>query len=222
MAKVIFKFDKEKDLWNNWYSSNHDKFSAESKQSGRIKKICEGKKFDECRGELYDQLVEIQNSKILKIDLRLTEKAWKKIEREFFTKMDNIMKKKFMGDITAYLTTAGICPYDFREPSFMFSLFYSLPKKMQIFGHEIMHIYFHKFYWNKIESEIGTEKTEYLKEALTVLLNVEFKDLWIISDRGYNSHKELRKFILEEWKKEKDFEKLLDKCTRYLKNRINL
>jgi len=52
---------------------------------------------------------------------------------------------------------------------------------------------------------------------LTILLNLEFKDLWFVEDRGYDVHKELRNFISDEWKKEKDFEKLLDKCILYLK-----
>ena len=74
----------------------------------------------------------------------------------------------------------------------------------------------HKIYWDKIESQIGKDKTGDLKEALTVLLNLEFKDLWFVEDKGYESHKELRDFILEEWKKEKDFEKLLEKCIKFL------
>ena len=36
-------------------------------------------------------------------------------------------------------------------------------------------------------------------------------------DEGYPTHKELRKFIEEEWKKNKDFEALLKKCVSYLK-----
>ena len=80
-----------------------------------------------------------------------------------------------------------------------------------------MHLYFHRFYWKNIEKEIGKEKTGDLKEALTVLLNLEFKDLWFVEDEGYEEHKELREFITQEWKNNKDFEKLLEKCVEYLK-----
>ena len=34
---------------------------------------------------------------------------------------------------------------------------------------------------------------------------------------GMNPHEDLRKFILDEWEKEKNFEKLLKKCVNYLK-----
>src|SRR3989338_1751967 len=217
MIKVLFKFDKEKDLWNHWHKSNWKSSWTNYKIHPEIKKICEGKKFEECKKDLSNHLSRLQNSKIILVNIESLEKYWRIIEKEFFKRMDNLMKKKLEKEIFAYLTTAGICPYDPDEPSFMFSLFYSLPKSLQTCGHEIMHLYFHKFYWNKIETEIGKEKTGDLKEALTILLNLEFKDLWFVEDLGYESHKELRNFIMEKWKEEKDFEKLLDKCVEYLK-----
>lgn len=218
MPKVIFKFDEEKDLWNHWDKANRgNSFNKNIQISPEIKKICEGKKFEECRGELYNYLSKVYNSKITFIFIESVEKAWSEIEGEFFKRMNKLMKNKFDKDIIAYLTTAGTCPYDPDEPSFMFSLFYSLPNAVKTCGHEIMHLYFHKFYWNKIEKQIGKEKTADLKEALTVLLNFEFKDLWFVEDEGYEMHRELRHFISKEWEKEKDFEKLLNKCVNYLK-----
>jgi hypothetical protein len=80
-----------------------------------------------------------------------------------------------------------------------------------------MHLYFHEFYWKDVEKKIGSKKTGDLKESLTVLLNSEFKDLFISPDLGYEEHKELRNFILKSWKEEKDFEKLLDKGVDYLR-----
>ena len=73
-------------------------------------------------------------------------------------------------------------------------------------GHEIMHLHFHNTHWSEIEEKIGKEKTFDLKEALTVLLNIEFKDLWFYMDSGYSLHKELRDFISKIWKEKKDFD----------------
>ena len=56
-----------------------------------------------------------------------------------------------------------------------------------------------------------------LKEALTVLLNLEFKDILLAYDEGYGMHKELRDFISEEWKRKQDFNSLIDRCIEYLK-----
>jgi len=52
---------------------------------------------------------------------------------------------------------------------------------------------------------------------LTVLLNIEFKDLLLTSDYGYEEHNELREFISESWKREKNFEQLINLCVEYLK-----
>jgi hypothetical protein len=217
MPKVIFKFDKEKDLWNHWHKSNWKSSWANFKGHPQIKKICKGKKFDECKKKLSYHLLKLQNSNLIQIEINSLKQAWEAIEKEFFKRMNKLMKNKFNGNIIAYLTTLGVCPYNPDEPSFMFSLFYSLPHQLKTCGHEIMHLYFHKFYWKKIESKIGKQKTEDLKEALTVLLNLEFKDLWFSKDKGYTPHQELRKFICNEWEKEKDFERLLEKCIKKLK-----
>lgn len=218
MNKVIFKFDKEKDLYNIWDLSNAgNSFRKNFQVDSRIKEICGEKKFEKCKKKLADYLSNLHNSKIISIEVEAVEKAWREIENEFFKRMNKLMKNKFSREITAYLTTIGTCPYDPEEPSFMFSILYSLPKSLQTCGHEIMHLYFHEFYWDKIEKQIGKEKTADLKEALTILLNLEFKDLWFIEDMGYEQHKELRDFILEEWIKEKDFEILLSRCVKYLK-----
>jgi hypothetical protein len=218
MPKIIFKFDKEKDLYNYWDLSNiGNSFKNNFQIDPQIKNICRGKKFEECKNQLADHLLKLHKSKIIFINIKAVEKTWKEIENSFFKRMDKLMKNIFSEEITAYLTTAGTCPYDPEEPSFMFSLLYSLPQNLQTCGHEIMHLYFHKFYWDEIEKQIGKEKTADLKEALTILLNLEFKDLWFVEDFGYEKHKELRKFISEAWKKENDFEVLLKKCVNYLK-----
>lgn len=217
MVKIIFKFDKEKDLWNHWHKSNWENSWTNFQVDPKIKEICGGKKLEECKEELENYLSKLYNSEIIKLNLKSAEETWRTIEKEFLKRMDNLMKNKFEEDIIAYLTSVGICPYDPNEPSFMFSLFYSLPKILKTCGHEIMHIYFHKFYWKDIEKKIGEEKTSDLKEALTVLLNIKFRDLWFVEDTGYPAHKELRDFIIEKWKEEKDFEKLLERCVDYLK-----
>ncbi len=217
MTKVEFKFDKKRDLWNYWDKSNGDNSITSFNISQKVLEICKDKTFEDCRDELSKYLSEIHNSKLIKLNLQSVQKAWKNIEREFFERMNNIMGIYEEERITAYLTTLGICPYDPNEPSFMFSFLYSLPKSLQTCGHEIMHLYFHNLYWESVESKIGNKKTWDLKEALTVILNFEFKDLWFIEDKGYEPHKKLRKFISDEWKKNKDFRILIEKCVEHLK-----
>jgi hypothetical protein len=72
-------------------------------------------------------------------------------------------------------------------------------------------------WWDKVEKKLGNKKTHDLKEALTELLNLEFKDLWIVDDRSYPNHIQLREFIKKEWMKEKDFDKLTEDCIKWIK-----
>ena len=160
----------------------------------------------------------IFSNKLIEIYIQTLTKSWNLIEKEYFRRMDKIFEKNISyKKINAYITTAGRCPYDPDEPSFMVSFFYSIPSALQTCGHEIMHLYFHKFYWTYVEKHIGRRKTSDLKEALTVLLNLEFKGLCFARDLGYPNHEHLRSFIESEWKKEKNFKKLIDECIKYLK-----
>ena len=151
--------------------------------------------------------------------IKALQKSWDKINDEYFKRLDKIMKTKIcFKEVTAYITTVTRCPYEHNRenPWFMVSFFRDVLHILAVCGHEIMHIQFHNTYWKEIEKKIGKEKTADLKEALTVLLNLEFRDLWFVDDLGYESHKELRKFIEKEWKKEQDFEVLLKKCVNFL------
>ena len=220
MPKVTFKFDKEKDAWNIWATATSSSKWNDFKKSvtPNIATMCEGKKFEECKDKLIEMVNYVHKSGLIEIYIEALEKSWGNVEKEYFKRMDKIMKKKFSKDIIGYITTSGRCPYDPDEPSFMVSLFHSLPYSLSTCGHEIMHLYFHKFYWENVEKKIGKEKTADLKEALTILLNFEFSDLWIVEDHGYDSHQELRTFIEKTWKKEKDFDVLLEKCVDRFKS----
>src|SRR3989344_9328527 len=105
MTRVKFLFDKEKDLMNHWHKSNWKSSWTNFQIHPKIKDICEGKKFKECKENLSKYLSKLQNSKIISINIESVEKAWREIESEFFKRMDNLMEKKFDKNIFAYLTT---------------------------------------------------------------------------------------------------------------------
>jgi len=219
--KIIFKFNKEKDLFNIWRACNEDAiFGSDFKKDIDEKTIliCKEKKFEECKNELAKKFSKMHSSELVPIFLKSVNESWNKINDEFFKRLEKIMKKPiYRGSFIGYLTFIKKCPYSLKENSFYFNFFSPIVGTLKTAGHEIMHLHFHNTYWNQIEKEIGNKKTHDLKEALTVLLNLEFKDLWFVEDSGYDIHKELRQFIAKEWKKEKDFEVLLEKCVDYLK-----
>ncbi|MCK9596070.1 hypothetical protein M0R19_02725 [Candidatus Pacearchaeota archaeon] len=223
MPQVIFKIDKEKDMYNLWELCNIDNPYVENPEKKQLnsdyKQLWDQKNFKECKREIEKDIQPLYSSGILNIFKDELEKAWEKVNNIYFSRLEKVIKKPIYPDkFTGYITTVGRCPYNPQDYSFMISIKRPLLQCLRTIGHELLHIQFHNSkHWETCEKEIGKEKTNDLKEALTVLLNLEFKDLWFVEDRGYDSHKELRNFITNEWKKEKDFERLIDKCVEYLK-----
>ncbi len=220
IPKVIFKFDKEKDLYNIWETCNKSSSWYDHKKnvSPDLLEICENKKFNECKKNIKKRRESMHNSDYIKIFTKSIQDAWNKINDEYFRRLGKIMNKPICADkFIAYITTMTRCPYNLKEFSFMVSFFRSISESLKTPCHEIMHFQFHKFYWEKVEKELGNEKTAHLKEALTALLNSDFEDLYFFEESGYDIHKELRTFIAEEWKKKQDFKILLNKCVEYMK-----
>lgn len=222
MAEVEFKFDISRDAKNYWETANSSKhwgydFSKDLRPN--IIKMLRGKKWDKStQDEIYNLLKENYKNDEKELDKRLNliKKDWKKVEKEYFRRLAKITKhpiytKKF----TAIVTTIGRCPYFPSENAFMIQIFGSPSKRLTI-AHEIMHLQFIHYYQEKLRGILTPDKFQDLKEALTVLLNVGFSDLIKNKDLGYPSHEKLRAFIEKEWKKDPDFDVLLNKCIRKL------
>jgi len=122
--------------------------------------------------------------------------------------LEEIHKKPFPKKIKSvhfYFTSFSRSPYNIKENLFyMFVNRTILPNKkeyVELVNHELMHLFFHYYFEKKfIKKKISKEDINDIKEALTILIN----------DKGYEKHKTLRKEILKEWKKQKDFNKLID------------
>ena len=77
--------------------------------------------------------------------------------------------------------------------------------------HELLHFYTWHAFGKKLIDE-GLSRLVYndIKESLTELLNVEFKDLLDGAvDKGYPQHQEIRAKIRNLWETEKDINKLV-------------
>ncbi len=222
--KINFTFDKEKDLNNIWETCNEKPtYGCDFKKNltQNILDICEDKNYKKCNRELERTMNHIYNNSMVPLTIEFFKKSWDKIEKEYFTRLEKITKRKIpFSEVNVYLTTAGRCPYNphGKPLHFFVNFFASIPYALATAGHELMHIHIHNTdYWTKIENEIGYDKTHDLKEALTELLNLEFKDLWIVDDLGYPNHTKLRKYISRQWKKEKSFDKLINNSIKWIK-----
>jgi hypothetical protein len=222
IPKVVFKFDKEKDLHNIWQTVNaKTSFGYDFKKNipEQIIKICKNKEFNFCKKELNKKLKKLYQHHSIKIQIETLNKSWKIIEKEYFKRLEKITKYKFkFKNSYGYLTTFARCPYNYKIPYFYVNFFNSQLGELKTVGHELMHIHLHNSpWWNKVKEELGNQKTHDLKEALTELLNSEFRDLWIVDDLSYPNHIKLREYITKQWKREKNFEELTNKCIKWVK-----
>ena len=224
MPKLIFKFDKEDDLKNIWKTCNTESsygYNWKNSVTDNIFKICHGKKYATCKKELEKTMRYIYKNPVINVIAESFNKSWNTIRKDYFSKLEKIMKESFCSkEVIVYLTASQRCPYNpnKKNSSFHVNFFGGIPNILVTSGHELMHIQFHNSkYWKICEKKLGNQKTHDLKEALTILLNLEFHDLLINEDRVYPNHIQLRKFIKEQWKKEKDFDVLIDESIKWIK-----
>ena len=138
----------------------------------------------------------------------------KKNKTTIIKRLEKIHNKKMpVNLIKIKYTTFNVCPYIFigKKPNW-FGLYFSkevidLNLEINVFIHEMMHLFFHYYFWDKYK--ISAEQKHDIKEAFTIIIDEEFKDIISIKDRGYKKHTNLRKYILKEWKKGLSFEKIL-------------
>jgi len=225
MTKVTFVFDKEKDLRNNHFAVNFVSPFEPKRKFNQFSPLdcCKGKKFGECSKIIGEFHKKLYDSPLIESVKDAFQNAWDIISEQFFKRLDDMTGKKFpFKEVKVYLTTQTLTPYDSKEGNYYVSIWNNISHALKTSGHELMHLHFHKYDWEGIENQLGKDKTNSLKEALTVLLNVEFKDLWFISDKGKANEKQqkLREFIKKEWIQEKNYNSLLLKCVNYLKNDI--
>ncbi len=210
--KITFLYNKEKDIWcllNKGKSSMNS--SNPTKQYERLIELHGENPSEGETSTFIDTYFSEKNVDIEKY-VDLYQKDWDVVSKEFIKKAEDVFGVSLPKDITAYLTINSRCPYSLEENYF----FVTVPAYPHIARKTVMHELWHFYTWYAFgiyqEDVLGKEKYNELKEALTVLLNVECKELLPddVTDKGYPQHAELRKNILEFWDKEKDIHKLWD------------
>jgi hypothetical protein len=88
------------------------------------------------------------------------------------------------------------------------------------FLHELCHFQFIHYWRENKDSEVSkltNNQFEFLKESLTIILDKDFMPIISKPDYGYDLHQNFRKELKKFWKKEKDFDKLVDFGVREIK-----
>lgn len=226
MVVLQFQVDKEDDI-NLWLRFINDSKKANSFGHSRLKGLSKefldkvlDKPEDEQRKVISEEIEKYyteENLTKFKVESynKIKENLDKLIER-----LEKLHSRKLPVDkIIVKYETFTCCPYLWKgKGSDWFGLYfaqYVLDQNQQskVFVHEVMHLFFHYYFFDDcLKKGLTKEQTMDLKEAVTVLINFEFKDLVEREDYGHQGHKALRTLISEEWQKqeEKDFQKLLD------------
>ncbi len=206
--KLKFKYDRAKDVWclvNKGKSSNNS--PNPTKQYEQLVAVVGENASEESVVGFIDQYLAGNN---IDIDgyVAKYQADWEAVAAEYKKIAEEIFKVSLPSDISAYLTINSRCPYSIQDNYF----YVSVPT--QASNLTVMHELWHFYTWYGLgadqEEKIGQKKYNDLKEALTVLLNIECADLLPegVQDKGYPQHQDLRAQITEFWGQEKDIRKL--------------
>lgn len=202
--QVNFTYDKDKDIWcllNKGKSSNNSKNPTKQYEQ-LVTKYGENPSVEDVAFFVSEYIAE--NNIDIPKHIEIFRKEWGSISAEFKKRAETIFSTSLPGDVTAYLTVNSRCPYNIQDNFFYVSLQSS--RVTRTIMHELWHFYTWYGLGAEQEEKLGKQKYNDLKEALTVLLNVECKDLLPedVTDTGYPQHQEMREKILEYWKKDRN------------------
>jgi hypothetical protein len=205
--KVTFAYDHEKDVWcllNKGKSSNNSQ-NATKVYEEFVAKYGEVPTSETTSVFIKEYIAENQ------IDLDQLIARYQdeldSVAEEFQMRAENIFGAKLPQNVTAYLTVNPRAPYSIENNYFYIPTAATSVKKTSM--HELWHFYTWYGLGEGEEGRLGKQKYNDLKEVLTVLLNVECKDLLGgAQDNGYPQHKELREKALDFWAKDQNIRNL--------------
>jgi len=228
MSKVKFDYDFKKDAWA-WVHFAMQKGGIYGLKNNTdfippklLKKI---KKVDRESAEkiVCDYLINNPKKEIRKLivdqEIKTLRETWAKLENKYFERLEKVTQKSiFTEEFTGYINSCFMCPYNEEENWFMINMWFGLPKYIGIICHEIMHLQFLHYYREYCIKFISEKQLQNLKEALTFMLNTDFNDIILETDKGYPNHQILRQKLQKIWKKEKNFKIFIDKAINIMKN----
>lgn len=204
--KLSFIYNQEKDIWcllNKGKSSNNSPLPT-NVYTKLITAV--GENPDEASAATFIEKYLAENGYDVNRYISSYQNEFEKISDSFKRVAENVFGVILDKEIAAYLTINSRCPYNIEENWFFVPISKSSPIKTII--HELWHFYTWYKFGIAWEEKLGKGKYNDMKEALTVLLNVECKHVLPegVEDKGYPQHKELRDRILELWKQNPDID----------------
>lgn len=185
----VVKYSLEKDIWNHLNSNWRFRFRKYGRKN--IQKKLLQTYPEEYRRNLAQAKTEKEATVVIKSFLaslpksfqnttpiigKGVEKVLNEEKKQIISSLEKLYGKPFpFKEITVYLTTGTIHPYNYKERWFMTGRNSSLDKHIKTTKHELNHFMFY-YYYPHLRKKLGVEKYERLKEALAIFTNPEGND----------------------------------------------
>ncbi|MBI4438267.1 hypothetical protein HY631_04950 [Candidatus Uhrbacteria bacterium] len=215
MAQIEIKMDINQDAWNWWEACNKVSHGVDWKQriEGPLRLALAGKDRSTANVVLLPYLDQYYADHKNELQTKLTEaqnlfaaQAPHALELMARVTGNPIYRDSF----TCFLTTFPRCPYSLEKGWVWLCALWPAKCYLGTFLHELQHFQFLHYYAHLPElSHLSAKQIDFLKEALTVILNDEFLPFMCEKDKGYDMHQELRHELETFWEKEKDFYALI-------------
>lgn len=225
MKKQIVKFivDKNLDIANHligletYKNKIHSGVQQKNERFDKLLKLSKSKQKTAISEDIKKYYTPVKK-KFLNSAATDINKEWLKIEKGFLTKLEKIYKKPFpYNSVKGILSSVNRFGYSTDRRWFAVSMFRNKFMAIDIATHELMHFMFHKYYWKTCSDKgLSWKQTWDIKEAFTVLLNLEFSSIRFEEDYGYPEHKKIRMAIEKSWKKNHDFDKALESAIKII------
>jgi len=223
MSIIKIQYNLEKDLENYDYNYLSEKFPSYGRDDSdyaprmwptvkqKVNDADESDKLPIIREYLIDNF---EVKKIVDSTIKSILEYWETIEAAYFNKLCKFMDVSHnVKDMDVYITTMLKCPYNSFENYFYISFFSCLSIQVETIMHESMHLVFRQSY-DKYITERGVDSQGLLEinEAMTVLLNFEFRE-FLVAPAWNNkpSIKDLKEEMVIICKAHKPFKEMLDR-----------
>lgn len=223
--KYIYKikYDLDKDIWN-WLDSLNSSFmgfnwinNIDNKDDKKIAKKISSLEKEQAELILRPYLEnQKNNSNKLNNFLKIFNNDFNKKYLYACQILEKITNRPMMSDkFTFYITTFPRCPYDYEKCEIFIYYstkdFWGMP--IDTFLHEGLHFQFTR-YWgddkNSPVSKLNDDEFEYIKEALTVVLDKDLVPLISQPDLGYQNQTKYRQLLHKHWQKHHNFDELIN------------
>lgn len=229
--RVVFKIDKELDFQNHLIAMRvcKERYGFDKYPYGKYyKDLYEANEIK--RHEIFEQVAHLYNpeyKKFCELAVKQTQEVWNIVESDFIKKMEKIHGNLFSWDVIYGIlstTPDGRYGYDLNKNTPWFACqYYSPLYSINTAMHEIMHFFFHEYFEKDCRAKFSLTHSEVwaVKEALTIILNIECKNLILKTDTGKPGHGELREKIKIDWLECKNFKKVLYNACEFIKTSRN-